>query len=96
MRSTATKPNETCQCLLGFAALSANLRLTAGPVGWQQALGDMAVNGGEGPVRGTLGVAMLDRIEVDVIDVPLQVVLTADAVLPVTSLPDAPLALEVA
>jgi len=41
------------------------------------------------PIRGAGGVPVLHRVEVDVIDVPVQVVFVADQVFPVTPLPDA-------
>ena len=41
------------------------------------------------PIRGAGGVPVLHRVEVDVIDVPVQVVFVADQVFPVASLPDA-------
>jgi hypothetical protein len=40
--------------------------------------------------------AMLDWVEVDVVDMLLQVLLITNAMFPVASLPDAPLTLEVA
>ena len=45
------------------------------------------------PIPDSLYKAMLDRIDMDVVDVTRQVLLIANSVLPITSLPDAALAL---
>src|SRR5690606_21696625 len=45
------------------------------------------------PIHGPRDVSMLHRVEVDVIDVPLQIVLVADQMLPISPLPEAAFAL---
>jgi hypothetical protein len=40
------------------------------------------------PIRDLGHVSMLDRIEMDVVHVPLQIPIVADGVLPITALPD--------
>jgi hypothetical protein len=48
---------------------------------------------GKRPIVHALDVAVLDRIEVNVIDVPSEIVVVADRVLPEAALPDTTLAL---
>ncbi len=46
------------------------------------------------PVGNPLDVAMLDRVVMDVIDMSGEIILIADRMFPIPSLPDAPFALE--
>ena len=50
------------------------------PIGWDQAAGEVGVERGVGPVGGTVGVAVLDGVKVDVVDVGFQIVLVAEGV----------------
>jgi hypothetical protein len=56
----------------------------------------VAVKRGEGPIDHALDQAVLDRIVVNIIHMPLEVVFVPNSVFPVTPLPEAILTLRVA
>ena len=67
-----------------------------GPIGWEEAASDVAVQAGVGPVGGATDEAVLDRVVMDVIDVVAVIGLVADQVLPISTLPDAAFAASLA
>ena len=66
--------------------------LIRAPIPVQNAFPHKTVKGRMRPVAGGVHMTVFDRIVMDVIDVPRQVVLVAYLVLPIAPLPDAPLA----
>lgn len=62
------------------------------PIARQQALSDMAMHAGKGPIRRRLAPAMFDRVEMHVIDSPREVDIVANRVFPIATLPDLALA----
>lgn len=60
-----------------------------GPVGWEEAALDVAMEAGVGPVGGAVDEAVFDRVVMDVIDVVPVIVFVPDQVFPISSLPDA-------
>ena len=60
-----------------------------GPVGWEDAATDVAVEAGVGPVGGASDEAVFDGVVVDVFDVMPVVGIVADEMFPIASLPDA-------
>jgi hypothetical protein len=51
-------------------------------------LGDMGTERGPGVIGGLLGITMLDRIVMDVIEMPVEIILVADYVIPEAPLPN--------
>ena len=63
------------------------------PIRRQSSIGNKSMNAGMRPIDRVAYVAMLDRIEVHVIDMAAEVIIVADQVFPIPPLPDAALAL---
>src|SRR5438105_7267098 len=68
----------------------------AGPIEREQSTADIIVKRRVGPVQNACGQAMLHRIDMDVIDMPREVVVVPDRVLPEPALPQRALVLAVA
>ena len=63
-----------------------------GPIWWEEAASDVAMQAGVGPIGGALDEAVFHRVVMDVIDVVVVVGVVTDQVLPIPALPDAALA----
>jgi hypothetical protein len=57
-----------------------------GPIGWEEAASDMAVQAGVGPIGGATDEAVFDRVVMDVIDVVAVVGFIPNQVLPISTL----------
>ena len=84
--------HKTSQAHTSIQTLQAICLHAAGPISGIYALLNKAVKGGIGPIGHSCHMAVLDRVEVQVIHMRAKVRLIADAVFPVTPLPDATLA----
>ena len=60
-----------------------------GPIWWEEAASDVAMQAGMGPIGGALDEAVFHRVVMDVIDVVAVVGVVPDQVLPIPALPDA-------
>ena len=80
--------SEADHCAIVFGANPSRPR----PVPRIRARVQITVERGQRPIPNGCGVSMLDRVEMDVIDPPSQIEFIADAMFPVATLPDAPLA----
>jgi hypothetical protein len=76
-----------------FAEAAGKFLCLSTPIGGQYTLGHIAVEAAVRPISGARYVPVLDWIVVNVIDMPLQVGIIANGVLPITPLPDTFLAL---
>src|SRR3954464_2190653 len=71
-----------------FAERSVNVAHVASPIRRKQALPDVSMKAAVRPIGNARHVAMLDRVEMDVIDVPGEICVAANGVLPIAPLPD--------
>src|SRR5262245_27109416 len=58
------------------------------PIGWKHALRHVTMKAAVGPVRNAADVSVLHRIEVNVINMPLEIRVVTDCMLPVSALPN--------
>ena len=79
-----------CLPCRGFAKCT--VRNLCRPVAGYDAIGDEAMDRRVRPVGCARDVAVLDRVDMDVVDVVGEVALIADGVFPVTALPETPFA----
>src|SRR5262249_42228881 len=64
------------------------------PIGWKHALRHVTMKAAVGPVRNAADVSVLHRIEVSVINMPLEIRVVTDCMLPVSALPNSFFALD--
>ena len=73
-----------------FRPLRKTLSIVAGiasPIVWQRPLLHVAMKRRVRPIAYALHMTVLDRVEMNVIDVPIQIRLVADRILPIPTLP---------
>ena len=72
-----------------FAEPPLNIAKISSPIGSEQSSFDKAVEAAVRPIGYACDVAVLHRVEVNIVDVSLEIFIVANCVLPVTALPDA-------
>jgi len=70
-----------------FAKPTLDITCFTTPIGWQNATCDISMETTVWPVADTFDMPVLDRIKMDIVHMTLKIRITADDVLPITTLP---------
>src|SRR5262249_49409379 len=77
-----------CPRGLLFPELARQLSDVPAPIRWQEPLRNVTMKRAVRPIRDFRHISVLDRIEVNVVDMPFQIAIVTDGMLPIAALPD--------